>query len=453
MSRLTDRGFSQVDADAFQARASGSHTALWLADVVRWVGGVETLLYDNLPIVGGTLSIDGSDPTRRKLTLEIAGGEELIPDDVDDPTAPFGQTIKLFMRIDRADGTWFPRLKMGEYPIQTVTCEWPGMQQTIEAADYSWVIDAFLFEKKTAFGKMNVRGAIREITEHALPESAFIIHSPDSTANTKVEPHTVAEAGSGRWEMVQSIAAGRGYEAFFDWNGNLVVRKDITNDDDDVETIPGEGPDVGTVSNPAAVIKDGPGGNLVALTTAVTREGAINGVVINLHETISQTLVARKKREAETGTNEDDPDDTTEDGEKVDPDDTEDDPELVKIPNPKAGDPRVNVQIAARATGKIKWSNQFKQNIVLERNVKRINNSVVNSQKKRAKRLLHRRGGVIRSVDADVVGCYWLEPDDKIRLIYAGRQEAHFVASVEIPLDGSSPTRIRCRSLTVNDPG
>ena len=93
------------------------------------------------------------------------------------------------------------------------------------------------------------------------------------------------------------------------------------------------------------------------------------------------------------------------------------------------------------------------QNIVLVRDVKRINDNIVNAQIHRAKRLLHKRGGVIRSVDLDAVGLYWVEPDDRVKVKYAGRTEDHYVASIDFDLSGAEPARIRTRSLTVTDPG
>jgi hypothetical protein len=277
MARLTDRGFTEEEAAEFQERANGAHTLRWTADVYRWVEGEENTLYEGLPVVGGTLALDGSDPTRRRLTLDLGGGEELIPDKPYDPIAPFGQIIKLWVQIDRADGSWFPQLKMGEYPIQTTTVEWPSLTQTVEAADYSWLVDAYLFEKKKSYNHMTIRDAVEEIVKDALPDREFFIQSPGDAHDIKVEPHTNSEAGTGRWEFAKTICQARGFDTFFNHNGNLVIRHDVTNNSDDVETIPGEGPDIGTVSNPAAVIKEGPGGNLVALTLGLTREGPSTG--------------------------------------------------------------------------------------------------------------------------------------------------------------------------------
>lgn len=406
MSKLAARGYAE--ADAFMARANGPHTLKWKASVYRWQGGADTLLYEGLPITGGTLTLDASEPTRRRLSLNVATVGELVPESPDDPVACFGQYVKLWCTIDRHDGSWFPWLKQGEYPIQTTTSEWPTKLQTIECGDYSTVVDDYLHEKKKSYNKLTILQTARQITEAALPDKVFAIHSEDHANTTNVEPHSVAEAGSSRWETLTEICRARGFEVFFDHNGDLVVRDDVTNDNN--ETIPAVGPDIGTATNPVAVIRDGVGGNLVALTVSVTREGGTNGVFINLHETASQSL----RREG----------------------------------RPVAGDKRVSVTVRALGTGAIAWGDKYgRQPVVLERPVKVITDDVVAAQRRRAKRLLMRRGGVIRSIDIDAVGLYWLEPDDKITVKYAGRTEAHYVTSVEFDLAGKTPARIRTRSL------
>ena len=241
----------------------------------------------------------------------------------------------------------------------------------------------------------------------------------------------------------------------------------MTNDSDDVDTIPGEGPDIGTVSNPVAVIRDGPGGNLVALTVGLTREGAINGVFINVHETVSQTRGRPEGGAAEPttpggpglrpdwddvlrGRPADDPDPESRRGRR----DDHDDPRSRRSRTRRPGTRGSTSRSRRWGPGPIKWGDKYgRQNIVLERNVKRINDNVINAQIHRAKRLLHRRGGVIRSVDLDAVGLYWLEPDDKVRIKYAGRTEAHYVASIEFDLAGRSRPGSGPGRLTRDGPG
>jgi hypothetical protein len=276
------------------------------------------------------------------------------------------------------------------------------------------VVDQFLHTHKKGYNKLTIHNAVKQLTEAALPDRVFSIHSTDEAKSTMVEPHSIAEAGSGRWETAVALCQARGFECFFNTDGDLVVRKDITNDD--AETIPAVGPDIGTVTYPVAVIRDGNGGNLVSLTQGVTREGGANGVFINLHETASQTL-RRQGR-------------------------------------PVSGDKRVNVQVSALADGPIKWGDRYgRQPIVIEKPVKVITDDVVAAQTRRAKRILNRRGGVIRTLDLDAVGLWWCEPDDRVKIVYDGRTEYHFVASIEFDLAGESPARIRTRALAVEDPG
>jgi hypothetical protein len=40
-----------------------------------------------------------------------------------------------------------------------------------------------------------------------------------------------------------------------------------------------------------------------------------------------------------------------------------------------------------------------------------------------------------------------------VKIVYDGRTEYHFVASIEFDLAGESPARIRTRALAVEDPG
>lgn len=414
MSRLANRGHNAADVAHFTERANGPHSVRWKASSYWWSNGVQTLLREDIPITGGTLSLDSSDPIRRHLTLEVAGVGELVPNDPADALAPFGQYLILWMTIDRADGSWFNWSKVGEFPIQTCTSEWPSMIQTVEAADWSKPVQDHLHGKKHSYNHMTIHNAVKTITEASLHDRAFSIYADAESYDVRVEPNSVAEAGSSRWDYAVELCQARGFETFFQHDGDLVIRKDITNDDDN--SIPAVGPDIGSVSDPIAIIRDGEGGNLVALTSSVTREGGCSGAFITLHETASQSLRRHGRR--------------------------------------VAGDRRVNVTVQALGTGPLEWGGRYpKQPYVVEKPVKVITDDIVAAQTRRAKRILHKRGGVIRSLDLDAVGLYWVEPDDRVRVQYAGRTEYHFVSSIEFDLSGQSPARIRTRSLNTQDPG
>lgn len=406
MARLTSRGFTADEASAFMARASQPHTVQWKANAYRHSAGSATLLLEDLPIVTGRLVLDSSDPTRRQLSLEVGGGDALVPQTANDPLVPFGQAIYLWVRLDYANGTWSPWLKMGEYPITSYVYERPTAIATVEAADYSAAVNEYLHLAKRGYANRTLKAAVVAMVQEALPDKVFNVVATDAASTIKVTNFT-AEAGQGRWDAVTALSAIKGHESFFDSAGNLVIRADVTDDNDDV--IPGVGPDIGTATSPVATIAEGEGGNLVALTATVTREGGCNGVVVNIHETA--------------------------------------DPKNKK----QRGDSRRNVQVTAfQPDGAAAWGDRFGRiPVVEERNVKTITDDVVSGSRQHANRLLHRRRGVVRYIDLDAAGLYWLEPDDKVAIRWGTREEWHYAQRVEFDLSGRSPVRVRTRQLAV----
>jgi len=425
MSKLTSRGtskdslYSVADAEGFMERAAGSHTLRWKASAHRWkgAGGFEDLLMENIPITGGTLTMDSSDPIRSKLTLEVGGGEAFAPATTADPLVPFGQFVRLALTIDRADGTWFPWLQVFEGAISSYVFERPSLIATVEAYDYSGVVNEFLHTKKTAYGNRMLSVAIDSMIKAALPNTAYSQagYAPGTTTARVV--NFVSDAGSSRWDEAVRLAEIKGRDVFFDWAGDPVLRANLGDYSEDI--IPDVGPDVGTVDDPVMVISDGPGGTLVGMTATLTREGACNGVYINIHETADQkakTAAAKKAR----------------------------------------GDSRVNVQVSklADATSGVQYGDVFgRLPAVFEKNVSKITDTVVSDQTTRAKNILARRQGLVRYIDLDLAGGYWLEPDDVVKIKFAGREENHFVQSVTLDLAGQAATRIKTRQLLVGDPG
>ena len=446
MSRLTSRGWTSVDAAAFMKRAAGSHTVRWKADVYR---GTQTLATD-IPITNGRLVLDSSDPIRRHLTLEIGGAEQWVPRTPSSPLVPFGQRITLWVRIDRDDGTWFPWLKMGEYQIVTHTFERPSLITTIECADMSAAVDEYLLLGRRSFVGETLENAITDLCEEAVPGYVFAVHA-SSSAQTKTIKNYVADAGTSRWEAATEIAQTRGHECFFDWNGDVVIRDDVTDDND--ESIPGVGPDIGTVSNPIVTITDGVGGNLLGLTASVSREGACNGVRINLHSTVPRKV--RKKRNRDAGSSADACGNPTSGGGPSSTVDWENAPIYKGI-------------LEAQTSGPVAWGGLFGHiPIVIERQVKDLKKWSSGGEEtwsdeqadahRDAKRMLHRRRGVTRYLDMHTLPIYWLEPDDKVAVRWhelsgASVTEAHFVQRIEWGLNDGKMT-VRTRQLQVTDPG
>jgi hypothetical protein len=420
MAKLTSRGYSAADQSDFISRSAQPHTLQWKASAYRWTGtGVQTLL-DDIPLTGGTLTLDSSEVTRRQLTLEIGGGEDLVPKTSTDPLVPFGQFIRLWNRIDRFDGTWFPWLMQGEYPILSYVYERPSLIATVECQDLSSRVNEFLHLNKHKYAGMTVAGAIKDMVSTALPNKLITLHATNGSQGARVKNY-VADTGVGRWDAATDLADKHGYETFFDSAGDLIIRDAITRDDDDI--VPGTGPDIGSVSSPVAVIHDSNGGTLVGLTATVTREGGCNKVRFNLHGTVTKR--AKKQDKKKKGI------------ETVDVD--------------------WNAAVEAEDTAAdsaVRWGDTFGYlPIVRDYNLHKIEAGDKAAYQQRAESMLHRRRGVIRYLDFDVAGGYWVEPDDKVSVRYGSRDEDHFIQSVEFDLAGQTPTRMRTRMLAVKDPG
>jgi hypothetical protein len=424
MSRLTTRGtnkstlYSQADADDFTARSVKPHTLRWKAHAYRWInsGGAVEVLMEDIPIVGGKLVMDSSDQVRRRLTLDIGAGAELEPRTWRDPLVPFGQFIILWCSIDREDGTFFPWLKMGEFHIQSYVYERPSQIATVEALDYSAIVNEYLHTKKKSYGKLTVAAAIDAMVNPALPNKSYLIVAHPEAKTNKVRESFVSDAASPRWEQAVKVAEENACDTFWDWNGDLVIRPNLGDGNDDI--IPESGPDVGTKDGPIATIRDEEGGALIGMTATVTRDGACNGVFVNIHETADQKAKDAKARAAR-------------------------------------GDSRVDVQVSALAgTGSpVMYGDTFGRiPVVFEKSVSKITDAVETHYRDLASTILARRRGVVRYIDLAMVGGYHLEPDDKVRIQFDGRTEDHYVQAITFELAGGA-TIVRTRELHVEDPG
>lgn len=431
MSKLPKRaGWTASDYAEFRDRCTQSHSVRWSANAYRRSsgGGVDTLMTD-IPVTGGTLTLDSSNPLRRTLEMEVGGGDALTPRTYLDPLVPFGQWLVLWVQVDRQDGTWFPKLKSGEYHITSYSYERPSLIATVEAVDWAGRVDEFLHLGKTHYKGTNVGAAIQRMVDAALPKVYGTDMGPGSKQHIK---NYVADAGRGRWEVATELAEIKGVEAFFDSNGDLVVRDAVTGYYDNV--VPGNGPDIGTVADPVEVIAEG--SNLVAMTATLTREGGCNYVRYNLAGTITRKdkkQIHKGKGSAGVETHQ--------------------------------GDWTANVD-AEQNKGPVAYGDIFgKLPIVEDRAVHRVGWSGSDERAnyhRAAEARLHRRLGIVRYLDLDMVGGYQLEPDDKVKLrwvienadgTHSTREEDHYVQSVSFDLGGRSATRIRTRSLAVTDPG
>lgn len=414
-----------VDA-AFKARCLASHTREVRIRSYRWNAGEGTptvmpltlpggrQLF-SIPITEGTLTIDSTDPTRRKLTITVPG-EEWQPTDEDHPLAPFGQFLMVWVRIDKPDGSWFDWLKLGEFPIVSHELTQPDGSSVVTAADWSQRVNEYGYVDKHSWASRTRVEAIKAAVDEALPR-VYTVHS-SANANLLVgEEAGQVASGTGRWDWVQAICDAAGLEAFFDRFGDLVIRNAIVDVD---ETLPGVGPDVGTATNPVASLTQGQGGSITGMRIRTTREGGCNGIILTVTPTASPPKKGSYNKD------------------QYKPD----------------------TMLRKWDRGSAAWSDVFGRiTVQREKKVTRRTAQAVLDAQRWAGGLLARRRGVIRRLDIDAVPMWWLEPDDRIQVVWKQRlpdgsehtfDEAHYVEAIEFPLtrDGG-PMRVRTRQVTV----
>lgn len=413
-------------SEAFKARCVRSHTREVRARVFRIESngakvakGVTmadgTTKYD-LPIVGGTLTADSTDPHLRRLSMTVAG-EEWIPDNDDAPLAPFGQFIVVEVRIDMEDGGWSPWLQMGEFPIISHKVVRPDGTSEVLAADWSWRVNEYAYVNPHSWANRSRVEAIQGAVDSALPMYGRAVHASANAKLTIGEEAGQVSSGTGRWDWIQSICDAANLEAFFDRFGGLVIRDAVV----DYEGYAvGAGPDIGSVANPVALLKTGQGGSIINLTAEITREGGCNGVIINVIPTAS----------------------------------------------PPKGSSYDKSQYKSRTIlekwnyGAAAWGDQFGRiTVQRDKKVSRVTQRSLNDAQMWGQSILSRRRGVIRRLEMDAIPMWWLDPDDKVNVTWAQRMpdgtervrtETHYVESIEFPLaPGDGPMRIRTRQVVV----
>jgi len=191
---------------------SQSHTSVVTADIYK--AGVAIAL--NLPVVSGSVTIDGRAALRRRCTvtvLDING--TFAPNDATDTLAPYGNELVL----KRGVAGDMAALGVFRFDTASVTDSGPV---TIDLAgfDRAGTVQAARFETPyTVAAGTNYGTAIQAFITSRLPG---LIYSFATT--TRVTPLLVFEESSDPWAEAQKMAASVGMEVFFDANGICVLR-------------------------------------------------------------------------------------------------------------------------------------------------------------------------------------------------------------------------------------
>lgn len=191
------------------------HRIVSRVDVLR--NGV--VVRSGLPCIGGTVEVDGSADTRRRLSgLTVI--DEDAPLKATDLLAPYGTELAVYRGIVLNDvETYYPvgvfRLDQSDTEVSS-----DGVSAGLVGRDRSATVSAASLEDTLSLPAGTDYGtAIDNVLTTALPsvELAFV-------SVTHLTPLLVYETGDDPWEIAQEMAKSIGMELFFDPPGRAVLR-------------------------------------------------------------------------------------------------------------------------------------------------------------------------------------------------------------------------------------
>jgi hypothetical protein len=233
-----------------------SHVMVARADA--YYGG--QLVRADLPISGGSVTVDRGSKTRRKLSLTIAD-PAYLPWKESDPLAPYGQQLVVSRGIRYSHGAeeWVP---LGTFRIDNPSGDTYFGPVTVAGTSMeSAIIDDKFQVPVTTRGMGGCVDAMTTLIRQTLP-NAVVTNLTSGNRNPAVAVATW-DAGADRWDAVTQIARAMSAEIYVDAQGRFVIT-DLPN----IET--------GSV---AWDIADGEGGTLISSARSLSRTAVCNAVV------------------------------------------------------------------------------------------------------------------------------------------------------------------------------
>ena len=211
-----------------------------------------------LPLVSGTVNLDGTAAVRGSCDLELQG-TEWVPVDVTDRLAPYGSEINVLKGHAVGDGEL---VSLGWFGIEDleVTDDGAGLGVRVTGMDrfrrfqYALIEDDITFAADVPF--MQIILALAQGAWADVPVAEGFL----SVSNISVGKPLFALAGEETGERMQDLALNAGVALFFNGDGEL-------------DAVPY------TVGEPVAEISEGDGGVLVQASRTWTRANSFNKVI------------------------------------------------------------------------------------------------------------------------------------------------------------------------------
>lgn len=203
-----------------------SQQVIYIVTATVTSGGVPLVGFMNLPVEAATVTCSRTQAQRTTLTVQFdpLAVPNIVPTGMSSPVAPNGNEIVLSAGIKYIDGTT-EMVPCGVFPIETVVVTDTGtdLSMQVTCADRSWSVSRrVLLQPYTIATGITLDQALYDLLSSnttGMPSFNYAIETSDSDA----PPNTYNE-GQDPWQAALDIAAGAGFECFFDRYGNVQAR-------------------------------------------------------------------------------------------------------------------------------------------------------------------------------------------------------------------------------------
>lgn len=207
---------------AWPAALRAGPTFVYRCDVLR--DGIVTL--PNLPVTAGDVTVDETAAARRRGSITVAATADIVaPSTSTDALAPYGNELQLSAGVRYGDATT-ELVPVARLRIDTAEVFDTGAALTIVCAgvDRAAVVEEERFDAPWLVNpSADVGNELLRIVQRTYPDVAFDI-SGTTGKTTSAEPVVLLEQAKPWSEGVAPIARNFGLEAFFDGQGQFVVR-------------------------------------------------------------------------------------------------------------------------------------------------------------------------------------------------------------------------------------
>lgn len=239
-------------SSAFLDALRRSHVVVLQVDAYR--GAV--LIQSDIPISGGSVTVDGGSQIRRTLSLTVAdpGLDPKV-----DPLAvlaPFGSdlVVKRGIRFPNGNIEWVP---LGRFRIENVKAAVAQNAIEVTGSDRAATVKDYRF---TAITQSNTSNTVVQEITRLIRDALPALPVTDRTGSTAGTPSVYWERE--RWDAIEQLGQAIGADVYFDPSGNGVIA-----------------PAPAVTASPAWMIDAGELGVMVDGSRETSRETVYNGVV------------------------------------------------------------------------------------------------------------------------------------------------------------------------------